>query len=98
MNNRWRLDGRKALITGGTRGIGRATAEQLLQLGAEVFIVARSERDVTAAVKSWNADGHSAFGLAADITVEADRREIFRQIENEWSRLDVLVNNVGTNV
>ena len=44
MKNQWRLKGKLALITGGTKGIGLAIAEEFLRLGAEIFIVARSEK------------------------------------------------------
>ena len=53
MTTRWQLTGRRALVTGGTKGIGWAVAEELLTLGAEVLIVARNAEEVAAAVAGW---------------------------------------------
>ncbi|WP_192823377.1 SDR family oxidoreductase [Rufibacter sp. LB8] len=96
--NRWNLEGRRALVTGGTKGIGAAIAEELLTLGAEVLIVARKELDVNQAVTSWRSRGLNASGMVADVSLPADRHNLIQLIENTWGRLDILVNNVGTNV
>lgn len=97
-NNRWSLEGRKALVTGATKGIGAAIAEELLQLGAEVLIVARKEQEINQAVVDWRARGLNASGLVADVSQAGDRANLMQLIENTWGHLDILVNNVGTNV
>ncbi len=97
-NNRWNVAGRRALVTGGTKGIGAAIAEELLNLGAEVMIVARQEQEVTEAVADWRARGLNASGMAADVSKPADRQNLMQLIENTWGTLDILVNNVGTNI
>lgn len=98
MENRWTLAGKKALITGATKGIGRAIAEEFLFLGAEVCIVARSETAVQSLVGEWTSGGRAAHGIAADVGAAEARQQIFKGISTRWDRLDILVNNVGTNI
>ncbi len=96
--NGWTLSGKCALITGGTQGIGLAAAEEMLSLGAEVFIVARNEQDVFTRLQAWNSRGLPAYGMVADVTSSSDRERLAQTIERQWGRLDVLVNNVGMNI
>jgi len=96
--NKWRLDGKRALITGGTRGIGLATAEEMLALGAEVFIVARDETALRARLESWQGRGLVASGTAGDVGTEDGRDRMLAELRKLWDRLDILVNNVGTNI
>ena len=96
--NRWRLDGLCALVTGGTKGIGHAIAEEMLHLGAEVYIVARNLDAVEQCVAVWQQQGLGAFGSAADLSLSGDRHGLMDTLKSHWSRLDILVNNVGTNI
>lgn len=97
--NRWNLKGKKALITGGTRGIGKAIVEEFLNLGAEVFIVARTESHIHDSLKQWQAHGYKIQGMAADLGKgEEACRSIMDQIKKNWDGLDILVNNAGTNI
>lgn len=98
MTNKWRLDGKTALVTGATKGIGRSIAETLLELGATVTIVARTEVDVRAAVAEWRDKGWPASGIAADVSRGEDRERIFREFTQTHSQLNILVNNAGTNI
>jgi Tropinone reductase 1 len=98
MQNRWNLNDKFALITGATKGIGRGIAKEFLELGATVFIVSRSDQQVTAALEKWQDSGLKSHGMAADIAEANHRKKIFEQIENLWGRLDIVVNNVGTNI
>ena len=98
MNATWSLEGRTALVTGGSRGIGAATAAALLERGAKVLIVARGADAVRAAVSGWCQAGHDAHGLPADVTSSTDRDRIFHKVRELWDRLDILVNNVGINI
>ncbi|HVU99507.1 MAG TPA: SDR family oxidoreductase [Puia sp.] len=95
---KWDLRGKRTLVTGGTKGIGKAIAEEFLELGAEVMIVARNAKEVGELVRLWQAEGRAVTGLAGDVSVEADRRRIGAAVEERWGALDVLVNNVGTNI
>ena len=96
--NRWSMAGKKALITGGTKGIGYAIADEMVELGASIFVVARDERLLSQRLQAWQANGFDAHGKAGDIVNQADREAFFDQIENLWGKLDILVNNVGTNI
>ena len=98
MSETWSLEGQKALVTGGSRGIGAATAATLLERGATVLIVARGEEQIETAVSNWRDAGHDAHGLVADVTSGTDRDRICRWIREQWGRLDILVNNVGINI
>jgi tropinone reductase I len=91
MTNRWDLAGKKALVTGATKGIGQAIAKEFLQLGAEVLIVARN-------IEGIEQQFSSSHSIAADVANPEDRKKIFGKIEDLWGRLDILVNNVGTNI
>src|SRR5262245_47942503 len=90
----WQLRDRNALVTGGTRGIGRAIAAELLELGASVMLVARSQADIDAAVREL---GDRASGVAADVTSAADRARIASRVR-ERGPLHVLVHNAGSNI
>jgi Tropinone reductase 1 len=90
----WQLRDRNALVTGGTRGIGRAIASELVELGATVTLVARSQADVDAAVREL--DGRVT-GVAGDVTSAADRARIVARVR-ERGPLHVLVHNAGSNI
>jgi Tropinone reductase 1 len=95
---KWDLQGKRAMITGGTKGIGKAIAEEFLALGAEVMIVARDKPVLDQLVRLWQAEGRLVTGVAGDVAKAADRDKIIASIEERWGALDVLVNNAGTNV
>lgn len=98
MDIQWTLKGKKALVTGGTKGIGRAIAEEFLRLDAEVFIVARTEHDVAQSIDDWRKNGWPAHGIAADVSDDGSRKQIVNKVGELWDKLDILVNNVGTNI
>lgn len=98
MSNSWTLKGKHALITGGTRGIGRAIAEEFLSLGAQVTIVARTSADIDTLTKAWRGRGAGFAGFASDISKPAGIDAIVDILQRDANRLDVLVNNAGTNI
>ncbi|HNP94680.1 MAG TPA: SDR family oxidoreductase [Cyclobacteriaceae bacterium] len=94
----WSLQGKKALVTGGSKGIGLAIVEEFVHLGAEVIIVARNERDLSGVVQMLSQRGFVVDGIAGDVSSEKFRTELISSLSTKWSRLDILVNNVGTNI
>ncbi len=95
---RWSLAGKAALVTGGTLGIGLAVAEEFINLGAEVLAVARDAGRLEARVETWRRRGARAGGVAADLSTPEGRRAVLRRLEERGAALDILVNNVGTNI
>lgn len=90
MNDRWSLQGRTALVTGCTSGIGLGIADELLRLGAGVIGVARD----AGRLREWSAARPGTRGVRGDVTRDEDRKAIFAEIE----QLDILVNNAGSNI
>ena len=97
---RWRLDGRLALVTGASAGIGRAIAAELMGFGATVLMVARDEaalETVREELEQEAIDGE-AHAFAADVAVDEDRRAILDWVEDFGDGLHILVNNAGGNL
>jgi len=87
------------LVTGGTRGIGRAIAKMLLLEGAAVAICGRSQDSVDRAVAELTAEtAGKVKGKVADVRNHEDVAELFRFVDAEFGRLDVLVNNAGVGI
>ncbi len=87
------------LVTGATRGIGRAIAKMLLEEGAQVAICGRDQSALDKAVKELGAEtGGKVAGKAADVRNHEDIAGLFRYIDSEFGGLDVLVNNAGVGV
>jgi 3-oxoacyl-[acyl-carrier protein] reductase len=87
------LSGQVALVTGGSRGIGRSIAERLAADGARVVVTSRSEESATAVASGLPGEGH--LGAACDV---ADREAVdglVKRVEGELGSLDILVNNAG---
>ncbi len=91
-----RLDGRVALVTGSTRGIGRAIAVTLASAGARVAICGRDASQAAAvAAEITAATGAEARGYAADLMEVAQATALVEQVERDFGQLDILVNNAG---
>ncbi|HET9549169.1 MAG TPA: SDR family NAD(P)-dependent oxidoreductase, partial [Candidatus Binatia bacterium] len=90
------LDGKTALITGGSRGIGRAIAERLAADGAAIVInYARSEQLAQEVVKAISAKGGKAIAIQADVSKPAEVRRLFNEAEKAMGGLDIVVANAG---
>src|SRR5882724_1803147 len=93
------LSGKVAVVTGGTRGIGRAIVERLLAEGASVAFCGRSAEAVArAAGEMAQATGGNVFGEAADVSKPADVRRFFQGVDNRFGALHILVNNAGVGI
>ncbi len=94
VTERWQLKGKRALVTGGTKGIGLAVASELASLGAEVFIVARKQIEVSTVTGKID----SSCGMACDISDRLQREKLVSAVMKQWGSLDILVNNAGMNI
>ena len=89
------LDGQVAIITGGSKGIGRAIADSYSEEGCAVVIAARTESDVEAAASEIRHSGGRALGIIADVSNESDVDRMFGAALAEFDRVDILVNNAA---
>jgi NAD(P)-dependent dehydrogenase (short-subunit alcohol dehydrogenase family) len=90
------LGGKTAVVTGGTRGIGRAITEKLLEAGASVAFCGQTRQSVEAAMRQLSAQfGDAVMGEALDVAREEEVATFFRHVDERFAHLDVLVNNAG---
>ncbi len=87
------LEGTIGVVTGGSRGIGRASAEAFAEGGARVAVVARNGERASAAAAELPGEGHA--GYACDVADPAQVQEAVKRIEDELGPVDILVNNAG---
>jgi NAD(P)-dependent dehydrogenase (short-subunit alcohol dehydrogenase family) len=92
------LSGKVAVITGGSRGLGRAMAEALSGAGAAVALVARDQARLDQTCAELSAQGAIAKGFAADVTDEASVQRIAEEINAAFGAPHILINNAGNNV
>jgi len=93
--NQGRLQGRVAMITGGSRGIGKATAVKMVREGASVVLLDILSKEVSQTARELRAMGGKALAIHADV---AQKKEVEKAVEkalSKWRRVDILVNNAG---
>lgn len=95
INRLFSLEGKVALVTGGSRGIGRMITQGLLQAGARVYISARSTTDCEQAAREL-AEYGECIAIAGDVTDRDARAELCRKLTAAEPALNILVNNAGT--
>ena len=93
-----RLDGKWALVTGSTRGLGRTTAEWLAKEGASIIVSGREAVDVEASVAAIKALGADAIGITADLSINEDAHRLAKETFETLDRVDILVNNAGMSI
>mmetsp|Transcript_24023 Transcript_24023/g.56703 ORF Transcript_24023/g.56703 Transcript_24023/m.56703 type:complete len:304 (-) Transcript_24023:28-939(-) len=101
----WNLPPRStAVVTGGTKGIGKAIVEELARKGCRVLFCSRNQEDLSRLTKEWRDEGFDVTGVCADVGKHEGLASFFSEIES-WletttgeQRLDILVNNVGMNI
>jgi NAD(P)-dependent dehydrogenase (short-subunit alcohol dehydrogenase family) len=96
--NKWSLKDKKVVITGGTKGIGKACVEEFLKLGAQVFFIARNKDKVDELTEEYRKNGFNVFSLSADVSLPEDRLRIYETVSDLWESLDILINNAGFNI
>ncbi|MCC6476997.1 SDR family oxidoreductase [bacterium] len=90
------LSGKIALVTGGSRGIGRGIALKLAQAGADVAVNCLEREDSAQEVVEWiRGMGRRAVSIRADVSTESGADTLFEKFDTEFSHLDILVNNAG---
>jgi 3-oxoacyl-[acyl-carrier protein] reductase len=89
------LTGKVALVTGGSKGLGKAIAEELAREGANIAICARGVDDLNAARDALRAHGVKVAAIAADVTRDAEVSKVIEQTIADLRRIDILVNNAG---
>jgi dehydrogenase/reductase SDR family protein 4 len=96
--DKFHLEGKIALVTGGSRGIGRSIALGLAEAGADVVIASRKLPDLEAVAQEITQLGRKALPVAANVRHLPEIDNLVRKAVNEFGRIDILVNNAGTNV
>ncbi len=91
----FRLEGRTALVTGGSRGLGEEMAQGLAEAGANVYLVARREKWLTPAIENLRAAGARVAGSVCDVTNAEQVKETVRKAAEAFGPVDILVNNAG---
>jgi len=90
-------EGKVALITGGSRGIGRSAAHALADAGATVVVSSRKIADLEGVVEEIRAKGGKATAIASHVAKTEESKALIETVTREFGRLDVLMNNAGTN-
>ena len=90
-----RFAGKVALVTGASRGIGRAIACAYLEEGAKVALCARTVPELESLADAWNQKGRRALPLECDVTSKESVARALGELESSWGKLHILVNNAG---
>jgi len=98
MHERFRLDGKVALVTGGGKGIGRGIALALADCGADVAVLARRQGDVDAVAKEIEARGRRALAICGDVLDDKVIPAALDRVVSELGSIDIMVNNAGGNL
>ncbi len=89
------LAGQTALVTGASRGIGKALALGLAQAGANIVLVSRNQKDLDSIAQDVTSAGRRSFSFEADVSSHASIEKLFKSMDNAGITADILVNNAG---
>ncbi len=95
--SRFSLEGKVALVTGGSRGIGRAIALAFADAGADVAVSSRKLPDLEAVAEELKKKGVKSMAVASHIAKGEESKALVDKVKGEWGKIDILVNNAGTN-
>ena len=96
---RWSLKDKNIVVTGGSKGIGLAIVKECSSLGANVLTCARSEKELDVVLETLKTQGFANIeGIVADVSTEEGRSVLINACAKRFSKLDCLINNVGSNL
>ena len=95
----FRLDGRVAIVTGGTKGLGRSMAEGLASAGADVVLCSRNAREASSVAEEITRRfGRRTLGVGCDVSRESEVASLVDHAANVLGKIDILINNAGINI
>lgn len=97
IKNLFNLDGKVAIVTGASKGIGESIARGLAEFGAKVVISSRKQPAVDAVAEEFQADGLEAIGIACHVGEEVQLQDLVDKTVAHYGGIDILINNAGTN-
>ena len=95
MLERFSLAGKVAVVTGGSRGIGKAISLALAEAGADVVVASRSQASCDEVARQIEASGRRALAVSTDVSDEAQVQRLFAETAGQFGRVDILINNAG---
>ncbi len=87
--------GKSVIVTGGSRGIGKAVAKNFYELGAFVIICARNQQEIDSACKEIDPSGKRCFGIQTDVSVIEECEKLIKYVVEKFGKIDILINNAG---
>ena len=98
VNMELKLEGKVAVVTGGSSGIGKASALALAAEGCQIAICGRTASKLEAAERAFHASGYPVLAMVADVSIEKDVERLARETYGRFGRIDIWVNNAGISI
>jgi len=89
------IRGKRAVVTGGGRGLGKSIALNLAKEGVKVCIVSRTQEDLTALLEELGGENEGHFALACDLTIDGKPEEATKELQKHFGNPDIVINNLG---